>query len=102
MKLEALHNFTSRLPLINDIPESIELTGQNTRSSILSGVVNNTRFEIQGVIDAYERKHKDLKIILSGGDSNFFDKRLKNSIFAVPNAVAVGLNEILDFNEQKH
>ena len=40
-----------------------------------------------------------LKIIFSGGDIKYFDKRLKNNIFALPNIVLVGLNVILDFNE---
>lgn len=100
IKFEALHDYTSKLPMVEIPEEEVELIGKNTKESILSGVLKNTRFEMQGVIDAYDSKFKDLKIILSGGDSKFFDKRLKNSIFAVPNAVAVGLNEILDFNEQ--
>jgi len=39
-----------------------------------------------------------LEVILSGGDMNYFAAQLKNRIFAVPNIVLIGLNEILKFN----
>jgi len=37
-------------------------------------------------------------VVLTGGDVNFFEKRLKNSIFADQNLILKGLNEILDYN----
>ena len=51
------------------------------------------------LIDEIAMRNEDLTIIMSGGDHNYFDKRLKNNIFALPNIVLVGLNVILDFNE---
>ncbi|OYT11278.1 MAG: hypothetical protein B6I19_11755, partial [Bacteroidetes bacterium 4572_114] len=34
-----------------------------------------------------------------GGDYKYFDRSLKNNIFAAPNLVLAGLNKILNFNE---
>ncbi len=99
MQLKALHNFTAHLPLITLAPDT-PLTGRSTEEAILSGTVNHTIAAMQHTISYYRNKYKDLKIILSGGDRIFFDKQLKISIFAVPNIVATGLNEILDFNEK--
>jgi len=55
-------------------------------------------FEIDAYIDDLRRKYDDLKIILTGGDTFFFEHKLKNTIFAEPNLVAIGLNRILQYN----
>ncbi len=97
MRLQALHTFTEKLPLIPFRAATI-LTGRDTEESILSGVLTGTIAEIEGVISRYIGKYPGVKIILSGGDQKYFDKRLNISIFAVPNIVILGLHQILDFN----
>lgn len=97
MRFKALHTFTGRLPLI-EINEDAPLTGSNTRHSIASGVLNGTIAEVDGIIERYEAIFPGLKIILTGGDHNYFDKRLKVKTFAAPNLVIEGLNLILNFN----
>lgn len=97
MRLKALHTFTGNLPLLS-IGSAEVLTGRNTEESILSGVLNGTTAEIEGVVARYRKKHPALRVILSGGDQNYLVKRLKISIFAVPNIVIHGLYQILDFN----
>ncbi|MFO7722799.1 MAG: type III pantothenate kinase [Bacteroidales bacterium] len=100
MQAKALHTFTDRLPLVNPDPGmECPLTGASTTGSILSGIINATVASMEGIIARYMDENPGLMIILSGGDLNYFDKRLKYSIFALPNLVAAGLNEILDFNE---
>ena len=54
--------------------------------------------EIEGIAARYRLEYPDLRIILSGGDQNYFDKRLKISIFAQTNIVLYGLQKILAFN----
>lgn len=100
MRLKALHTFTGKLPLI-PLEKNIKLLGQDTRESILSGVVNGTIAEVQGMTDYFVNGYEDVNIILSGGDLIFFDKKLKNSIFAIPNIVLHGLNKILQYNEKQ-
>lgn len=97
MRFKALHTFTDKLPLMS-YTNYAELTGTNTEESILSGVLNGVIAEIDGIIEKYQNKFNDLTTILSGGDMNYFDKRLKNNIFAIPNLVLFGLNVILDYN----
>jgi type III pantothenate kinase len=97
MRFRALNTFTDHLPLIEKSDEA-PLTGRSTRGSVLSGVQQGALAEMDGMIDRYREEHEDLTIILSGGDANYFDKKLKNNIFAVPNIVLTGLNIILDFN----
>ncbi|HNW69779.1 MAG TPA: type III pantothenate kinase [Bacteroidales bacterium] len=98
MRLKALHTFTGKLPLIN-LSESNRLTGGNTQQSILSGVVNGTVAEVNGIIEQYIEKYPGLKVVLSGGDSEYLVNKLKSKIFAVTNIVLSGLKIILDYND---
>lgn len=93
-----MNSFTQNLPLIEN--KKIDyLIGSTTEESILSGVLNGILNEIDGIISLYKGNYENLTIILSGGDYIYFDKRLKNNIFALPNIVLLGLNVILDFND---
>ncbi len=100
MKFKALQTFTSKLPLVEADFSYNELIGNNTQNSILSGVLNGTIAEIDGVIDYYKLKFTDTICVLTGGDSEYLAKRLKNSIFAHQNLVLKGLNDILNFNSE--
>jgi type III pantothenate kinase len=100
MRFKALHTFTNRLPLLNS-REIDYLTGHNTQESILSGVINGMRAEIDGIIDEYRVSWPDIFVILTGGDTYYFEKILKNNIFAFPNLVLTGLKLILDYNFEK-
>jgi type III pantothenate kinase len=97
LRFKALHTFTGRLPLIKR--KNINyLTGTSTEESINSGVINGIAAEIDGIIDKYKILYPDLITIFGGGDSKFLHKRLKNSIFALPNPVVNGLHTILNYN----
>jgi len=100
MRFKALNTFTGKLPLITEIDDA-PLIGNDTPSSIKSGVLNGVLAEVNGIIDSYSNRFDTLKIIISGGDYKYFDKKLKNSIFATPNIVMQGLLEILKINEDQ-
>jgi type III pantothenate kinase len=55
-------------------------------------------YEIEGYIRAFLADNVKLSIIFTGGDAKFFDKRIKNAIFAKYDLVVCGLNTILDYN----
>ena len=97
MRYKSLNNLTQNLPLL-DKQEPKNLIGNTTEESIHSGVINGVLIEIDGIIDQYDKKYKDLTVILTGGDANFLSKRLKSSIFANSNFLLEGLNFILEFN----
>jgi len=97
MRFKALNTFTGKLPLLS-WQEPGNLTGNDTRTSILSGVIHGITAEMEGLSRQYQSKYPGIKIILSGGDMNYFVKRLKISIFALPNIVIHGLQQILTFN----
>lgn len=100
MRLNALHTFTGRLPVVDLDHHFNKWSGSDTKSSILSGVIQGAVSEILGFIKYYNSSYQDLHILLCGGDANFFDTRLKNSIFAdavktEPHLVLIGLNEVI-------
>ncbi|MBN2175390.1 MAG: type III pantothenate kinase [Bacteroidales bacterium] len=100
MRYRALNTFTGKLPLITDVGE-VELIGRTTGDSIRSGVINGAIAEVEGIIAKYQSTFNGLKIIITGGDMIYFEKKVKNNIFAIPNLVLIGLNEILETNIQK-
>ena len=99
MRLQAMHTFTSKLPLLKlSSPE--QLVGNSTNEAMLSGVVNGSREEISGFIRQNQKKYHDLKVIICGGDAIYFDKIIEFNIFVLPNLVLEGLNAILRFNDK--
>jgi type III pantothenate kinase len=100
MRYKALHNYTSKLPLLEK-SISEDFIGKTTNENIHSGVNNGVLNEINGVIEQYERENTFLTIVLTGGDTYFLAKQLKSSIFANPNSVLEGLNTILIYNNKE-
>lgn len=98
IRFQALHNFTAKLPLVT-LDETPDLIGNDTISSIKSGVVNGISAEINGIIDRYLVEYPTIKVIICGGHSNFFETSIKHPIFASPDLVLKGLHGILIYNE---
>jgi type III pantothenate kinase len=97
MRLQAMHSFTGKLPLIA-LENDIELIAKDTRSNMLTGVLFAAAKEIDGMIDEYLVKFPQMNVIITGGDAELLVYRLKNEIFAIPNFTLVGLNHILEYN----
>lgn len=98
MRFKAMHTFTSRLPLL-EVDENFDtLIGTTSDESIRSGAQTGAVAEVDGIIDRYKEQYPDIKVVITGGDVNFFEKRLKNSIFADQFLIVKGLNTILNHN----
>ncbi len=100
MRFRALNEYTSNLPLFEGHSEFPEF-GNNTESAIISGVQKGIIYEIESYIEKTGKFYKNLKVLLTGGDINFFDKMSKKTIFVEPNLVLIGLNNILEYNVNK-
>ena len=100
MRFKALNYFTGKLPLVVFDKKQLKLIGDTTDSSIISGVYNGMKNEIEGVINNYTAQYEALKIVVTGGDTNLFDLEPKNRIFADEFLVLKGLNEILNYNAE--
>ena len=100
MRYRALNHYTAALPLLNADANFTANIGDDTATAIRSGVQNGIRYELMGFIEQYFNNQKTTNILLTGGDSIFFDTLLKNSIFAPhikiePHLVLSGLNAVI-------
>lgn len=93
-RLKAIHHYTSKLPLLETDADYEEI-GRTTSEAVAAGIILGIIYEIE----AYISKYPDYKIIFTGGDAFFFEKKIKNRTFVVPNLVFMGLVEILKFYE---
>ena len=100
-RFRSLNLLTKQLPLIKE-RDDVPLVGTSTESAILAGVVNGIVYEMDGYIDAMKAIYGDIFVFLTGGHSFYFERRLKNHIFADANLVLVGLNRILEYNAKKN
>jgi type III pantothenate kinase len=100
LRLRALHEFTGKLPLV-EADENSPLLGYDTRTAISSGVLQGIIFEMNGYITHLNIKYPELSVFLTGGSTFYFDRKLKNTIFAEKNLVLIGLNRILQLNVKK-
>jgi len=98
MRFQAMHTFTSRLPLLEPLESAVALTGKNTRDAMLSGAINGMAAELDGIIESYRRQAGPLRIVGCGGDAAYFERRIKAPIFVVSKLVLIGLNRILQYN----
>lgn len=98
MRFRAMNDHTAKLPLLK--PEGIlDFIGNSTEKAMQSGVINGICQEVDGVINQYKERFQFLTVILTGGDAQFFAKRLKNSIFANSKFLLEGLNYLLEYNK---
>ena len=99
MRFKALHQFTSKLPLISAEGRMTQL-GKNTETAIRMGVLQGVEYEMLGYIETMRHKYPELLVFLTGGDEFSFDTNLKSIIFADRFLVLKGLNRILNYNER--
>ena len=102
MRFKSMNDYTAKLPLIKPEPKllgwNFPLIGYDTRTNILSGVLIGLVAEIDGVIDMYEEKFGNFNVLLTGGNSLYFARHIKNKIFADPNLIFKGLYAISEIN----
>lgn len=101
MRFKAMHNQTDKLPLIEDWKKTWSnnsILGKNTETSMINGIKQGMIMELNELIHQYSESYPGLVVHLTGGDSVFFEKELKSSIFAQPFIGAMGLQKILAYN----
>lgn len=98
MRLKAMHQFTARLPMVARTSEMPDELGDSTENAIRNGGELGALIEVEGFIQRLKKKYHPLRVVLTGGDADFFVKHTKTKIFAHQNLVLIGLNQILKHN----
>ena len=99
MRYKSLSEHTSNLPLL-EFKDLDKIIGSSTDESVHVGVSTGIIGEINEYINRLEEKYLKLNIIITGGDSTFLLNKIKNAIFADQDFLAIGLNNILKYNEE--
>lgn len=99
MRFLALHEHTAKLPLI-ERKGSITKLGDTTEHAIRNGVVNGIKYEIEGYVHDFLEKYPDLFVYLTGGVHLNLHFSEKMPIFANDFIVPIGLNRILEYNNE--
>lgn len=94
MRFYAMHKHTRNLPLLNNL-SATKLIGNSTVNSMTSGVMNGAKYEIEGMINSYQEKFKDLVIFATGGDVGKLDLNAELPIIYDEHLTLDGLYEIL-------
>lgn len=96
MKLNALHTFTNRLPLLtlSDV-EKLPIVGNNTEQSIVAGTLTATVLALEAFIERYRQMSTlPLHVVMTGGDSRLLQRLVDVNIAIDPYLVLHGTNAI--------
>ncbi|MEQ8470126.1 MAG: type III pantothenate kinase [Marinoscillum sp.] len=101
MRMKSMNHYTKRLPDISEDWSQIMLKnlGKSTRECLLAGSFAAIVHEMNGFIDQFKKEYPELVVILTGGDANYFESKVKAPIFADFDLVLRGLNRILNHNQ---
>ena len=105
MQFGALHEKTGKLPHLDlksfcDVKEIDSPFGLSTQESMEIGVCGTVLKALDKQIYDIKERYGDLVVIITGGDASFFERNLKNKIFANLNLNLIGLNYILEHNKR--
>ncbi len=95
LRLRSMYEFTDKLPLIQR-EGHLSILGYDTETSIRSGALIGIAAEIDGMISRFQEQYGEINAVLTGGDSPFFESRIKSKIFVDTNFLFKGLYAILD------
>lgn len=101
MRLKAMHEFTSNLPLVHPQIPVDSILGNSTMSALEHGAHIGQCLEIEGYFLRLQENYPGLICVLTGGNAHMLSNQLKISTFADPYLVLKGINYILELNEIK-
>ena len=100
LRFKSLNDYTANLPLLEPENEPLDWLGNDTASSIKSGVIWGLVHEIEGFIVKYNLKFDNLTVYLTGGDEKVLDRYIKNKIFVSSKFLLwEGMNHLLNLNK---
>lgn len=98
MRLQALHHFTQKLPLLA-LPTTLPpLIANNTQAAMLSGAINGAIAEVSHIIAQYAHLYPQLRVVLSGGNAACLLHTTALPLTTEPHLILYGLYKILVYN----
>ncbi len=90
MRFKSMNDYTALLPIVQ-AEHQFPLIGYDTKTNLLSGVLFGLSKELDGIAELYAEKYNNIKLLLTGGDAEFFSQHLKNNFQYEPNLLFKGL-----------
>lgn len=100
MRLKAMHEYTSSLPLVKFEDSNFDL-GQTTKEAVANGGILGAICEVEAFIMRCQDKYDDLVILITGGDRKIFQENLSSSLISKSHLLDFGLNNILEHQLEK-
>lgn len=99
-RLKALAHYTSKLPELDlNTPWPSDLLNNETEACMMAGAALGMLHEIEATLNFYRSQYSNLKVVITGGDLSFFEKRLSQPIFADPMWNLKGFHSILKLQD---
>jgi len=101
MRFKSMHVFTDKLPQIDWPPmdeTTLTIPGLSTQQCMRAGVLKGIQYEMEGYVRHYSGLYPDLKVIMTGGDAQYFENIINTPIFTEDSLVLIGLNRVLEYN----
>jgi type III pantothenate kinase len=99
MRFKAMHHFTARLPLLEDV-KNVNFPSKSTSDCMQLAGVDSVSHEMKGFIAEFNKIYKNGRVLLTGGDTVYLAEGLKNHIFADNFLQLKGLNKILNYQSK--
>ena len=101
IRFQSMHQFTNGLPLVDPKQEfqTINFVGKSTKECIWQGARKGLIFEIDGILESFNKKYDRLQAVITGGLPLDFESTTKARIFASSKIVLSGLHAIWKFND---
>lgn len=101
MRLQAMHEFTARLPAVEIGEGGAPAIGRSTKMALRSGAQRGVCLEIEGYTQWSLAEFGAIRALMTGGDAIFLGNKLKSEIFVNHHLVLIGLNKILEYNVKR-
>lgn len=101
MRAWAMHTYTAQLPEIkeNELWQCDDcFVGSSTIECMAAGAFTMARLEMERYIEHIQQIFPDITVIITGGEKRYFEKHLKNAIFAPENFLLRGIYEVARYN----
>jgi len=100
MRLEAMHEKTARLPLVEPAFPVLAF-GDSTLHAMQNGACLGVIMEIEGILNRAREAYGSISVVITGGDSALLATQIESQIFVEPELVIHGLFQILSLNVHK-
>lgn len=90
---KALNSFTSQLPIV-PLSNKSKVLGKDTEGAIQVGVDTMSGFALQKYVEELNKSYSNLKVVLTGGDADYFSEFISSNFNLQPLLTLKGLRSI--------